>query len=126
MINFKKLRDKGLTKSRKNTYSGIVAVDFAGLAIQMDELKKLLHDYGLWILEDSCHAPGGFYTDIKGEKQNCGNCKNLSDLAIFSFHPVKHISCGEGGMVTTNKLNYYKQLLKLQNQITVLLKMNLS
>ena len=79
----------------------------------MDELK-IADDYGLWILEDSCHAPGGFYTDIKGEKQNCGNCKN-SDLAIFSFHPVKHISCGEGGMVTTNKLNYYKQLLKLRS-----------
>ena len=113
LIDFKELRNK-LAKSRKGSYSGIIAVDFAGLAIQMDELKKIADDFGLWILEDACHAPGGFYIDSNGEKQNCGNCKN-SDLAIFSFHPVKHISCGEGGMITTNNLNHYKLLLKLRS-----------
>jgi dTDP-4-amino-4,6-dideoxygalactose transaminase len=51
--------------------------------------------------------------DSKGNKQNCGN-GNFADLAIFSFHPVKHIACGEGGMITTNDGALYKKLLKLR------------
>ena len=70
-------------------------------------------EYGLWLIEDACHAPGGFFTDSKGEKQNCGN-GNYADLAIFSFHPVKHIATGEGGMITTNNPELYQKLLTLR------------
>lgn len=102
-----------LKASPKGTYKGIVPVDFAGRAVNLEAFRKLADDYGLWILEDSCHSPGGFFTDSNGNKQNCGN-GNFADLAIFSFHPVKHIATGEGGMITTNDEKLYKKLLELR------------
>ena len=97
----------------KGTYKGIRPVDFGGYAVDLEAYRKLADEFGCWILEDACHAPGGFFTDTKGEKQFCGN-GNFADLAIFSFHPVKHIACGEGGMISTNNQQFYKELLKLR------------
>lgn len=102
-----------LKASPKGTYKGIVPVDFAGRAVNLEAFRKLADEYGLWIIEDACHAPGGYFTDSKGQKQNCGN-GNYADLAIFSFHPVKHIATGEGGMITTNDEKLYKKLLELR------------
>ena len=102
-----------LKAAPKGTYKGIVPVDFAGRAVNLEAFRKLADEYGLWILEDSCHSPGGFFVDSNGEKQNCGN-GNYADLAIFSFHPVKHIATGEGGMITTNDEKLYKKLLELR------------
>jgi UDP-4-amino-4,6-dideoxy-N-acetyl-beta-L-altrosamine transaminase len=102
-----------LEESPKGTYSGIIPVDFAGRAVNLEAFRHLADEYGLWIIEDACHAPGGYFTDSKGNKQMCGN-GNYADLAIFSFHPVKHIACGEGGMITTNDEVLYKRLLKLR------------
>ena len=93
-----------LKAAPRGTYKGIVPVDFAGYPLDMEAFKKLADEYGLWILEDACHAPGGYFLDKKGNEQYCGN-GNFADLAVFSFHPVKHIATGEGGMVTTNS-NY--------------------
>ena len=104
---------KLLEASPLGTYQGIIPVDFAGRAVDLEKFRKLANKYNLWIIEDSCHSPGGFFTDSKAQKQNCGN-GNFADLAIFSFHPVKHIACGEGGMVTTNDENLYKKLLALR------------
>jgi UDP-4-amino-4,6-dideoxy-N-acetyl-beta-L-altrosamine transaminase len=97
----------------KGTFKGIIPVDFAGRAVNLEEFRKLADEYGLWIIEDACHAPGGYFIDSKGEKQLCGNGK-FADLAIFSFHPVKHIASGEGGMITTNDENLYQKLLTLR------------
>ena len=102
-----------LEKSPKGTYKGIIPVDFAGRANDLEKFRELSNEYGLWILEDSCHSPGGYFIDSNGEKQNCGN-GNFANLAIFSFHPVKHIACGEGGMITTNDEELYKKLLVLR------------
>jgi hypothetical protein len=104
---------KILESSPKGTYKGIIPVDFAGRAVNLEEFRSLADEYDLWIIEDACHAPGGFFIDSKGCNQFCGNGK-FADLAIFSFHPVKHIACGEGGMVTTNNENLYKKLLLLR------------
>lgn len=112
LIDIKSVREL-LEKSPKGTYDGIIPVDFAGRAINLEELKKLADEYGLWIIEDACHAPGGYFTDSKGMKQFCGN-GNFADLAIFSFHPVKHIACGEGGIITTNNEELYNKLLKIR------------
>ena len=101
-----------LKKSRKR-YHGIVPVDFAGHPIHLEEVRQIANKYGLWIIEDACHAPGGHFTDSKGVAQKCGN-GNYADLAIFSFHPVKHIATGEGGMITTNNEKLYNKLLKLR------------
>jgi len=102
-----------LEAAPKGIYKGIIPVDFAGRAVDLEEFRKLADEYGLWMIEDACHAPGGFFTDSKGQQQNCGNGK-FADLAIFSFHPVKHIAAGEGGMVTTNNKALYQRLLTLR------------
>ncbi|MGH2667336.1 UDP-4-amino-4,6-dideoxy-N-acetyl-beta-L-altrosamine transaminase [Flavobacterium sp.] len=105
--------EKLLQSVPKGTYKGIIPVDFAGRAVNLEAFRKLADEYGLWIIEDACHAPGGYFTDSKGQKQNCGN-STYADLAIFSFHPVKHIATGEGGMITTNDEKLYKKLLELR------------
>jgi UDP-4-amino-4,6-dideoxy-N-acetyl-beta-L-altrosamine transaminase len=104
---------KLLEASPIGTYQGIIPVDFAGRAVDLEKFRTLADQYNLWIIQDSCHSPGGFFKDIDGKTQNCGN-GNFADLAIFSFHPVKHIASGEGGMVTTNDEVLYKKLLKLR------------
>jgi UDP-4-amino-4,6-dideoxy-N-acetyl-beta-L-altrosamine transaminase len=103
-----------LESSPAGTYKGIIPVDFAGRAINLEEFRELANEFGLWIIEDACHAPGGYFIDSNGKSQNCGN-GNYADLAIFSFHPVKHIACGEGGMITTNSEVIYKKLLSLRS-----------
>jgi UDP-4-amino-4,6-dideoxy-N-acetyl-beta-L-altrosamine transaminase len=102
-----------LKNAPKGTYKGIIPVDFAGRAIDLEAFRKLADQYGMWIIEDACHAPGGYFEDSKSNIQKCGN-SNFADLAIFSFHPVKHIACGEGGMITTNDETLYKKLLALR------------
>lgn len=102
-----------LETAPKGTYKGIIAVDFAGRAVDLEKFRSLANKHNLWIIEDACHAPGAFFVDSKGKKQNSGN-GNFADLAIFSFHPVKHIASGEGGMVTTNNKKLYDRLIKLR------------
>jgi hypothetical protein len=105
--------EKLLKSSPKGTYSGIIPVDFAGRAVDLEKFRALADEYNLWIIQDSCHSPGGSFTDSMGNQQNCGN-GNFADLAIFSFHPVKHIASGEGGMLTTNDEVLYNKLLQLR------------
>lgn len=106
--------EKLLKASPKGTYKGIIPVDFAGRSVDLEAFRKLADEYGLWIIEDACHAPGGYFIDSKGIQQNCGNSK-YADLAIFSFHPVKHIASGEGGMITTNNKELYDKLRNLRS-----------
>ena len=98
-----------LKASPKNTYKAVVPVDFAGYPIDEERLRRMADEYGFAIVVDACHAPGGSFTDSKGEKQMIGNCK-YADLTCFSFHPVKHIATGEGGAVTTNRKDLYDKL----------------
>lgn len=102
-----------LEASPKGTYKGIIPVDFAGASVDLEAFRKLADEYNLWIIEDACHAPGGYFTDSEGVKQNCGNGK-FADVAIFSFHPVKHIATGEGGMITTNNKDVFEKLCLLR------------
>lgn len=102
-----------LESKPKGYFKGIIPVDFAGLPVNLEEFRKLADMHNLWIIEDACHAPGGSFTDSKNIVQRCGNC-NYADIGIFSFHPVKHIACGEGGMVTTNSKSLYKKLTMLR------------
>jgi UDP-4-amino-4,6-dideoxy-N-acetyl-beta-L-altrosamine transaminase len=102
-----------LEASPKGTYQGIITVDFAGRAVDLEAFRSLADEFGCWIIEDSCHSPGGYFIDKNGNKQHCGNGK-FADSAIFSFHPVKHIASGEGGMITTNNEELYQKLLMLR------------
>ncbi len=94
-------------------FRGLIPVDFAGLAVNLEQARALADEFGLWIIEDACHAPGGFFVDSQGREQRCGNGQ-FADLAIFSFHPVKHIATGVGGMITTNSEELYRHLLRLR------------
>jgi len=102
-----------LEASPRGTYQGIIPVDFAGRAVNLEEFRALAEEFDLWMIEDACHAPGGSFKNTSGEEIRCGSGK-YAELAIFSFHPVKHIACGEGGMITTNDKNLYEKLLTLR------------
>jgi len=112
LIDTEKLQNLIASKP-EGFFSGIIPVDFAGLANDLEHLKKIAEENNLWIIEDACHAPGGYFTDSTGKKQTCGNGK-FAELAIFSFHPVKHIATGEGGMITTNDKALYDDLILLR------------
>jgi UDP-4-amino-4,6-dideoxy-N-acetyl-beta-L-altrosamine transaminase len=97
----------------KGYFTGLIPVDFAGLAVDMAAARALADEFDLWIIEDACHAPGGFFVDSEGKQRNCGSGQ-LAELAIFSFHPVKHIATGEGGMITTNDDALARHLRRLR------------
>ena len=105
---------KELIESKpKGFFKGIIPVDFAGLPVNMEEFRVLADAHDLWIIEDACHAPGGYFIDSKEYQNFCGNGR-YADIGVFSFHPVKHIACGEGGMLTTNSKELYKKLMLLR------------
>ena len=107
-------KTRALIESKpRGFFKGIIPVDFAGLPVNMEAFRALANQHDLWIIEDACHAPGGYFTDSKNQRQMCGN-GIYADMGIFSFHPVKHIACGEGGMVTTNSEVLYKKLTSLR------------
>lgn len=112
ILDINKVRQT-LKNNPKGTFSGIIPVDFAGYPINAEEFRKLADEYGLWIIEDACHAPKGGFVDSQGNVAYCGSGQ-YSDLSIFSFHPVKHIATGEGGMITTNSKELYEKLCLLR------------
>ncbi len=73
----------------------IIAVDYAGQPCDYDALRKITEKYGIYLVADACHSLGAMYKDKM--------VGSIADLTIFSFHPVKHITTGEGGMVITDK-----------------------
>jgi len=99
-IDISKIEEKITEKTKL-----IVPVHYAGHPTLMDGIYTLAKKYDLYIIEDACHALGAKY---KGEK--IGNCK-YSNMTVLSFHPVKHITTGEGGAVLTNNEKFYEKLL---------------
>lgn len=94
--------DKGRTKA-------IIPVHFAGQSCNMEKIRALTQKNNLFVIEDAAHAIGSEY---KGSK--VGSCK-YSDMTVFSFHPVKTITTGEGGAITTNNEELYRKLLHLRS-----------
>lgn len=97
-----------IEKHPKGTFTGIIPVDFAGYPVDMEAYRQIAEKHDLWILEDACHAPGA------ERKNNYRSGNGLADASIFSFHPVKHIATGEGGMITTNRKEVYDSLCRLR------------
>ncbi|MDA8211238.1 MAG: UDP-4-amino-4,6-dideoxy-N-acetyl-beta-L-altrosamine transaminase [Clostridia bacterium] len=85
----------------------IIPVDYTGQPARLDVIKKIAAEFNLPVIEDAAHALGAAY---QGQKVG-----SISDLTTFSFHPVKHITTGEGGMVTTNDPGLYERLLLFRN-----------
>ncbi|MBI4833604.1 MAG: UDP-4-amino-4,6-dideoxy-N-acetyl-beta-L-altrosamine transaminase [Planctomycetes bacterium] len=100
-INPKEIERKISSKTR-----AIIPVDFTGQPADLDEIKKIARKHKLVVIEDAAHAMGAIY---KGKKVG-----GLSDLTILSFHPVKHVTTGEGGMILTNNFHYYQKLLMIR------------
>ncbi|WP_292823113.1 UDP-4-amino-4,6-dideoxy-N-acetyl-beta-L-altrosamine transaminase [Nostoc sp. JL33] len=87
----------------------LIPVHFAGQSCEMEQIAALSQRYGFKIIEDASHAIGGSY-----QGQPIGSCQ-FSDMAVFSFHPVKIITTGEGGMVLTNHEELYQRLIRLRS-----------
>ena len=85
----------------------IIAVDYAGHPAELEELRTLAERHGLVFIEDACHALGAEY-----RRQKVGA---LADMTVFSFHPVKHLTTGEGGMVTTDDAGLAEKLRRFRN-----------
>ncbi len=86
----------------------VIPVHLGGLSCDIKRINSLSKEYGFKILEDASHCIGGDYENAK-----IGSCL-LSDLCVFSFHPVKIITTGEGGAITTNSSELYSKLVKLR------------
>ena len=93
---------------KDSSIKAIYVVHFSGNPIEQEKLKYLKETYNIKILEDCAHSLGASFGNIKA-----GSCEN-SDCSILSFHPVKHITTGEGGAVTTNSKEIYEKLLELR------------
>ena len=81
----------------------VIAVDFTGQCVEIEEIRAICDEYNLIFIEDAAHAIGSSYD---GKKVG-----SLADMTCFSFHPVKTITCGEGGAVTTNNEELYKKIV---------------
>jgi UDP-4-amino-4,6-dideoxy-L-N-acetyl-beta-L-altrosamine transaminase len=93
---------------KDSSIKAIYTVHFSGNPVNQKKLKYLKETYKIKILEDCAHSIGATFEGIKA-----GSCVN-SDISIFSFHPVKHITTGEGGAITTNSKELYEKLLLLR------------
>lgn len=87
----------------------VIPVHFSGLSCEMAEIFALSEQYGFKIIEDASHAVGAEYNGYP-----VGSCK-FSDITVFSFHPVKIITTGEGGMALTNKPELAEQMVRLRS-----------
>jgi perosamine synthetase len=85
----------------------ILPVAYAGHPADLNSIQKIASDHGLIVIEDACHALGAKYRE-----RSTGA---VADMTVFSFHPVKHITTGEGGMVTTNNAQFAETLRRFRN-----------
>ena len=108
-LNLSVSKVKQQLKKNKNI-KGIIPVHLGGVASGSKDLFKVAKKRNIVVIEDAAHSFGSKYED--GSK--IGSCK-YSDMTVFSFHPVKTITTGEGGMITTNSKKFYKKLLNLRN-----------
>ncbi|MCR5487752.1 MAG: UDP-4-amino-4,6-dideoxy-N-acetyl-beta-L-altrosamine transaminase [Lachnospiraceae bacterium] len=97
-IDPQKIREKVNERTK-----AVVAVDFTGQAVEIDEIRKICDDNGMFFIEDAAHSIG---TKYKGKMIG-----SLADMTTFSFHPVKTITGGEGGAILTNSKKLYDRLL---------------
>ncbi|MCX7953955.1 MAG: UDP-4-amino-4,6-dideoxy-N-acetyl-beta-L-altrosamine transaminase [Bacteroidales bacterium] len=85
----------------------IIAVDYAGQPCNYDALLYIAKKYNLVLISDACHSIGSVYKNKK--------TGSIADITVFSFHPVKHITTGEGGMILTNNMEYAQKCKVFRN-----------
>lgn len=85
---------------------GIIAVDFTGQAVEVDEIRAICKEHNLFFIEDAAHSIGTKYNGVP--------IGSVADMTCFSFHPVKTVTGGEGGAITTNDEQLYHRLMRLR------------
>jgi len=95
------IRKKITSKTR-----AIIPVDFTGQPVELDQIMEIAEKNNLIVIEDAAHAIGANY---KGKRIG-----SVADMTMFSFHPVKHITTGEGGMITTNNKTFFEKLIQFR------------
>jgi len=98
---------KDIKRKITSKTKALIPVDFTGQPAELDEIYQLAEEHNLVVIEDAAHAIGAEYKTHK--------IGSLSDMTMFSFHPVKHITSGEGGMITTNNQAYYEKLVQFRS-----------
>jgi perosamine synthetase len=101
------LDPREVSKRVSSRTKGIIAVDYAGHPADLAALRDLASQHGLLLIEDACHALGAEYRSKR--------VGGIADMTVFSFHPVKHLTTGEGGMVTTNDEKRAETLRRFRN-----------
>lgn len=102
-ITYEKFKEK-IDKSKKNLPKILILVDYGGFPCDLEKIFKLAKKNKIFVIQDFSHSFGAKY-----KKSKIGNCK-YSDITVFSFHPVKIITTGEGGIATTNNFDYFKKM----------------
>jgi len=102
LLDPEKIEEKITSKTK-----AIVAVDYAGQPCDYDAIYNIANRHGVAVLDDACHAIGGHY-----KEQSVGT---LADMNTFSLHPVKHMTTGEGGVITTNNSEFARQMRVFRN-----------
>jgi UDP-4-amino-4,6-dideoxy-N-acetyl-beta-L-altrosamine transaminase len=95
----------------------IIPVHFAGQPVDMEAFSALASEFNVPVVEDACHALGAAYQDVHGKWHRVGSCAH-SAMTVFSFHPIKSITTGEGGCITTNDERLYNKLKLLRSHGT--------
>jgi perosamine synthetase len=98
---------KKISSCASSRTKAIIAVDYAGHPAALDELRQIAENTGAVLIEDACHALGA---EFHGKRVG-----SLADMTVFSFHPVKHLTTGEGGMVTTDNPRLAETLRRFRN-----------
>ncbi|SET07639.1 UDP-4-amino-4,6-dideoxy-N-acetyl-beta-L-altrosamine transaminase [Oceanobacillus limi] len=96
-----------IRKKINSKTKAIIPVDFTGQPVKLDEIMTIAHENNLIVIEDAAHAIGATYKNRK--------IGSIADMTMFSFHPVKHITTGEGGIITTNNKIFYDKLLQFRS-----------
>lgn len=91
----------------------MIPVHFAGQPVEMEAFAALASEFNVPVVEDACHALGAEYRDADGRWHRVGSCAH-STMTVFSFHPIKNITTGEGGCITTNDEGLYRKLKQLR------------
>lgn len=100
-------------KSEGRSPKVIVPVDFSGSVSALESVRSVADSVGAVVIEDAAHSLGATYTAASGQVLKAGSCRH-AQMAILSFHPVKHITTGEGGAIVTNDEGLFKTLLELR------------
>lgn len=90
----------------------VLPVDYAGHPADLDAILALADRHGLTVIEDACHALGAEHLDRENQVRRTGS---MAHMSVFSFHPVKHVATGEGGMVTTDRADFAESLRRFRN-----------